>query len=309
MSNLFIIGNGFDLSHGLPTSYQNFHQYLLDKYPNSIHKGASFSIEPTTLPDGGISFDDDELVGFILELISIAEKDGDNWCDIERSLGLLDFDTYFDDMNSLFEHDDHDNALFRDAHRNEGVSSNFYFAMIEVKRLFSEWVNSIDTSMVSGKDCLYKLIDEDEDTFLTFNYTDVLERVYEAIDITYIHGSQGGEIIIGHEEPYRESLDRYTGAEHDLMNLHDALRKDTKAIIEKERDFFDSLQNIDRIYSYGFSFSKVDLPYIKEICNHIDTKKITWYLNDYDSKERICTFINAILECGFKGKFATFHVE
>ena len=31
--NLFIIGNGFDLFHGLPTRYTDFVAFLQDKYP------------------------------------------------------------------------------------------------------------------------------------------------------------------------------------------------------------------------------------------------------------------------------------
>ena len=31
MSNLFIIGNGFDIAHGLPTKYADFKKYLSDR--------------------------------------------------------------------------------------------------------------------------------------------------------------------------------------------------------------------------------------------------------------------------------------
>lgn len=30
MKTLYIIGNGFDIAHGLDTSYWNFREYLLD---------------------------------------------------------------------------------------------------------------------------------------------------------------------------------------------------------------------------------------------------------------------------------------
>lgn len=32
MANLFIIGNGFDLAHGINSSYEDFHKYLQHKY-------------------------------------------------------------------------------------------------------------------------------------------------------------------------------------------------------------------------------------------------------------------------------------
>lgn len=34
--NLFIIGNGFDLAHGLATKYNDFKEYLQKTYPQAI---------------------------------------------------------------------------------------------------------------------------------------------------------------------------------------------------------------------------------------------------------------------------------
>ena len=33
MSTLFIIGNGFDIAHGIPSRYSDFRQFILEKYP------------------------------------------------------------------------------------------------------------------------------------------------------------------------------------------------------------------------------------------------------------------------------------
>ena len=38
MSNLFIIGNGFDLSHGIKSSYKDFREYLKRKYAPTEHE-------------------------------------------------------------------------------------------------------------------------------------------------------------------------------------------------------------------------------------------------------------------------------
>lgn len=35
MKKLFIIGNGFDISHGLPTRYCDFQTYLKKEYPEA----------------------------------------------------------------------------------------------------------------------------------------------------------------------------------------------------------------------------------------------------------------------------------
>lgn len=40
MSDLFIIGNGFDRAHGMETSYYNFHQFIKDNCKNMPYTGS-----------------------------------------------------------------------------------------------------------------------------------------------------------------------------------------------------------------------------------------------------------------------------
>ena len=42
MNRLYIIGNGFDLAHGLKTSYWNFREFLFREYPNFLESFESF---------------------------------------------------------------------------------------------------------------------------------------------------------------------------------------------------------------------------------------------------------------------------
>ena len=36
MSSLFIIGNGFDIAHGIPTKYRDFREFIIKSYPEAI---------------------------------------------------------------------------------------------------------------------------------------------------------------------------------------------------------------------------------------------------------------------------------
>ena len=36
MSSLFIIGNGFDMAHRIPTAYKEFRKWLIERYPDSL---------------------------------------------------------------------------------------------------------------------------------------------------------------------------------------------------------------------------------------------------------------------------------
>ncbi|MBE6119972.1 MAG: hypothetical protein E7189_05995 [Erysipelotrichaceae bacterium] len=49
-----------------------------------------------------------------------------------------------------------------------------------------EWIESIDTSIVKPK--RLSLV-ESSDYFLSFNYTDLLEKIYKIEDVLHIHGA------------------------------------------------------------------------------------------------------------------------
>lgn len=112
--------------------------------------------------------------------------------------------------------------------------------------------------------------------FLSFNYTSTLEEIYNVGSICHIHGIQNSDIFFGHgnDEDYTEYyLSHYIGAEDELRELDVRLRKDTAKAIQVNKPFFELMQDrVKNIYSYGFSFSDVDLPYIQEICKCVYTK-------------------------------------
>ena len=60
------------------------------------------------------------------------------------------------------------------------------------------------------------------------------------------------------------------------------------------------------LHSFGFAFADVDLPYIEKICSLIDTRDITWHLNDYDCIRKRKEYQKKLKKCGFQGKFSTF---
>lgn len=316
MTRLFIIGNGFDIAHGLPTKYSDFQKYLLSMYPDAQKTFPSFSIDSTLMPDGEEVFDKDEAVGLIMDVISETIGQGNDWSDLETNLGRLNFDRYFDDMSILSNPKD-DNDLFKMAYRYEDVSNNFLKVFVKIKNLFPNWVNSIDVLNSSPKTSFKKIIDKKNDLFLNFNYTSVLEDLYNVENICYIHGMQDNEIIFGHGEEKESFENIYTGSEFALAELHSLLKKDTSKIIKESNYFFAKLSSVKSIYSYGFSFSKVDLPYIREICKNCNTKECTWYLQGHEPargesedefKQKIKSQKERIESCGFEGKFNVFNI-
>ena len=304
--NLFIVGNGFDLAHGRLTAYSDFHEYLKVTYPEALHIEPSFNISSITLPDGSELYEQNEVVAFIIDVISRAETDGDNWCDIENSLGMLDYDNYYDDMSYLYDEDDISFNPFHMAYDYEDVSNDFYKVTSKIRDLFSEWINTIQISDVRAKKSFEEIIDISNDYFISFNYTRILEDIYRINNVFHLHGQQNSEIIIGHGVHRNEFESTYTGTEDTLWEIHHALKKDTGKVIEHWGSLFDSLNSVGKIYSHGFSFSDVDLPYIKKICEVINTENITWFLNDYEDDTTRDEYMSRIRRCGYEGEFSVF---
>lgn len=311
LTKLFLIGNGFDLAHGLKTSYQEFRGYLLSHYPE-ITIDELIIPEGKMLPDGGTHYNEEDVISMLFYMLDQAER-GEEWNDIETSLGNLDFSEVFDWLDDILDKDG-DVDLFKTSYRNEDIASDLVIPTTTIQKYFSEWVNSIKIISVKSKKDFLKLVGH-EDQFLTFNYTDTLEEVYGIDDsnICHIHGKQGEEIFFGHgntEDNYEGYMQQNIGSENSLSNIDRQLRKRTDIAIQKNKDFFINLEmlNIKKIYSYGFSFSEVDNIYLEEICRQINTEKVTWYFNDYDIYS-VGKYIVRLKQCGFKGNFNIFHIE
>lgn len=305
MKRLFIIGNGFDISHKLPTRYSDFQNYLMEKYPDASDEDLIIP-ESFTMPDGDETYNDDEVVGFLLKIITETEDTGEAWSDLENTLGKLDFDECFDDWG-IYGDDDNE---WHKVYRNEDIAANISGAVKMIKEYFSNWIETINISEAKQNIKFKHLIDINNDLFLTFNYTETLEVVYEAKNVYHIHGKRGETLVFGHgsdTDNYDEYMSRNIGSENYLSHLQVVLKKDTQSVIKQYKDLFKVFSTADEIYSYGFSFSDVDLVYIKELCSIAQTKNIVWYLNSYD-RAKFNNFKDKIRDCGFKGKFGIFTV-
>ena len=83
MSKLIIIGNGFDLAHRIPTSYNDFRKYLIDKYPVAYrNKDRIIDIDEIS---------DIKLIAVELMLYAIDSANGEDWSNFESSLSIINF--------------------------------------------------------------------------------------------------------------------------------------------------------------------------------------------------------------------------
>jgi hypothetical protein len=260
------------------------------------------------MPDGGEEYDDVDAVGFLMEVMTKAEPNGEKWSDLETSLGFLDLDEYLDNW-----FDDNDDNPWHEVYRNEDLAANLVGAILTITDYFADWINTIEIDDRSPKGGFERLVNKENDLFLTFNYTKTLELLYEVKNVCHIHGEQGSKLWFGHgnDKDYTDDyMGRHVGSENSRQSMQDQLRKNTIGAIKGNQGFFKSIpKSVDKIYSFGFSFSKVDEVYITEICRKLPTANVTWYFNDFEGITKRTEYEEVIKSCGFEGAFDTYHIS
>lgn len=305
---LYIIGNGFDLKHGLKTTYNDFKKYLVKEY--KISEEDIYLPEGNSKPDGSIEYDEKDIASLIVYIIN-QTFEGENWGNLEENLSKIDFSEYFEGIDFSLEYNPWE-AVYGNQDKAD-ILVNF----IEILNFFNDWIKSINLKRVKPLKSFKKLFDINDNCFLTFNYTKTLESVYEISvnNICHIHGKAGEkELYFGHgtedlSDVYDELQGSSTGSEDSISNLIENLKKDTKKAYGKSKNFFENLKDIDKIYSYGFSFSDVDLFYVKKIIEQLNNRNVTWFLSSYEDENTRKIYVEKLKRCGFSGKIDTFTIE
>ncbi|MBQ6043135.1 MAG: bacteriophage abortive infection AbiH family protein [Clostridia bacterium] len=302
----FIIGNGFDLAHNMPTKYSDFKKYLIERFPNSKN-GQMYVPGQMITPDGGVIVDETEAASLLVYLINNAC--GGSWSDFETALGKINLFECFEDLCEVYDRDG-DRNLFHEAYNNEDRAADLYHVIPLIKVFFSDWVDTIELPQNSLTD-FSNIIDPEEDLFISFNYTQTLEKLYGCKNVIHLHGEKGGDIIIGHNGNIDYSEDNSSvpiGCFSTLQDIYEILRKDTESVIHTYYNYLKRVSCCHQVYSYGFSYSSVDLPYIKTICQMLKGENSVWLFNSYDADDfdKISRYKEIIRNSGFNGSFSVY---
>ena len=281
---LFVIGNGFDRGHNIPCLYSDFYNYLNENRGDILD---------------------------IMEKFYSVEKNSDLWSDFEKS---LEKDINYDSLSEIigentpnFASDDFRDGDWYDAQIY--VEQECDELLESIRSGFEEWIKSLDILQVSKK---YKF--DTSAYFITFNYTDVLERIYKipVSNILHIHNKVGEELIFGHGKKSEDfnvkealygdknaflSKDEYGNiessevghekfAENAVLAFYDKMRKPTEKVIQNNSNFFNNLSTIEEVIVLGHSYNEIDLPYFREIAKYINdnAKWVLCYYSDEDKE-------------------------
>jgi hypothetical protein len=289
--NLFIIGNGFDRAHGLPTSYVDFRNYLEEEnwdYLVSLEEPYDF------VPESKRNLVEEYLwKNFENNLSEINEAEIIDGC-MSIDMGLEGGDIGIED--TLIDYWEEQYGYIK--------CLNDYL---------KSWVEQIDICVPKKTRRIKR---NSDDLFISFNYTLLLEKVYkiDKYQILHIHGSiDNNDLppVIGHGnmEKIREAKEQELEASENfwekessiynaLANYYERTLKDVPYYIRIHSGFFKQLNRVDQVFVISHSFGDVDLPYFKKVLESINVNAV-WNVC-YHSNEEATVFLNRIKQIGIK---------
>ena len=258
---LYIIGNGFDLAHGIKSKFKHYKEYY--KFSKDVEKG--FDIE------------------------KIFRNLGGDWSNIEEAIGAYDVEEL---KENIEPEDDEEEEFTRQDELKSSCLQYFFKNTINALRiLFKRWVDNIDIR-VKAKHEQYKF--NKDDLFLSFNYTEVLETLYGIpIDnICYIHGRRGvdEEYIFGHNKeqptitiPKEQNYIGYVDIKKEVIDTMNEFVKPYEKCLKTLNHYIKSAK-IEKVIVHGHSLGSVDMVYLEKIVEIIGPH-IPWQIDYYNEDE------------------------
>lgn len=269
---LYIIGNGFDIHHGLKSSYWHFRSFV------ELHDKTLFeNLEKYFNPD-------------------------DLWSDFESTLEHLDTEKIVDEASNYLN--SYGDPNWKDSMHHDyqyEIDTRIKILTTQLKQRFTEWVLQLSPPQV---DEIKFLGLNTNSFFLTFNYTLTLEKLYgiKSSNILHIHNKIediNSNLILGHSREPNESNSFNKDHDEDddvrviegnkLLDAYfEFTYKTTTKLIHDNITFFKNLEGIEEIYVLGHSMAEVDSPYFQKIIEIINIDKVLWkvsYHFDFEAKK------------------------
>jgi len=294
-----IIGNGFDLSMDLKTSYQDF---VNSRYFKFIIGQDNSLIEDKEITDfetnkDGMVLSNNGLAQWIQEVQSIQ-----NWVDLEVELG-----NYCKD-----------NGRDRDAKtiRKELFTLRYFlykYLQYEINRVLSSFVNMTD---YVGYIFLEQLLNH-QGTFniWDFNYTFTCQNIMHAISQEVGGFPKFLHFPHGHLKDcmYKETAAIVIGTENDstiMQKCPFAIKSNNEGYFEHRRNLQKQLDNADALIIYGHSMGKTDSDYFLDtLRNSNKLKKVLIVSKNIDSVGEVLSNIDRMSDGVFMDRITRGEIE
>lgn len=320
INRLIIIGNGFDIAHGLKTSYKDFIDWYLFKAFKSlindlkqvddlfINFQFKVTINRNNLPNIDCNnwkqlFTDYKSQHFIsLRFKSLffktiyEEYSNKDWIDVEKEYYDLLYAIYTKksiskSKNPTIEELNRDLTYFkqklREYLKEQEKKSIDDFDKNVYQKLFNEPLYTCDFSMLNLSKDRFELGNV---MFLNFNYTNTLQKLYNIKNgntesLVHIHSClNNDDFILG----FGDELDKkYKEIEEDLTNEYLENVKSTQ--YPKNRNYFEMVRFIEQgdfqVQIYGHSCGLSDRTMFNQILEHKNCKSIKVFYYENEKRE------------------------
>lgn len=267
-NTLFIIGNGFDLYHGALTKYKHFCCWL------NLNGAENFVTEMQQV------------------FYKLDGKVDSLWSNFEEALGYYDIDKIY---SYYYKSPEESLGVNKYEIASNKVADNVRRLCNKIRPEMKEWASKIPLNGIEQK---FEL--SPKSWYLTFNYTKLLESIYDipTEHICHIHGciDDCEEVITGHDQSfikpdYNAQSDEEDRAKEKIRDILNAYYKDKKKQIAKNETFFLSLLEIKHIVVIGHSLADIDLGYFGKILS-ITNNNTIWHFSYHseDDKKHIDKF-------------------
>jgi len=297
--NLIIVGNGFDLAHGLKTSYRDFLDDLRKKiYANpenfsnlvyTTQNNTGIKLKPRIINSKETIYKNE-----FLRLLNDHVAERRNWSDIEY--------LYFKLLSSFFDNHDIKGAFKVDRIHSNPKQLNDDFSLIKAQLeeyLLEEQKRFLEIEALSY---FFSKFNSTKTSVLNFNYTNTVQKYLKSmknIELIHIHGELNcseNPMIFGFAANDIESKKLIDQEDNEFMvNIKKINYKLTDNELRLKQYLDDSL-HID-VYILGHSCGISDKHILNQIFNHKSVKSIViFYHNGSEGYTQCAINIDRIID-------------
>lgn len=314
---VLIIGNGFDIAHGLPTKYTDFLDFISEQYEASnaykviqSKNDASDGIERIRNSIINILGTDNYLIKYIKNQREKNLMAGENWVDFEQEISRI---IRYAELKYYSETDIEDPKLemkydawplkfnAEDGVKDKNVlHENFYRLSCAFELYVTEIINRIECDSFSED-----IRELNPDVVISLNYSNTYERIYSRFrDVDYIHGKADLITVKPIHDTNEVEVNDYRDSNHIILGIDEYLdetsvrsktgfinfRKYFQRVTKKTGAHYRRYLDADKldVYVYGHSLDPTDSEIITEIIGS-DKAKTTVFYHDEDAYNREVT--------------------
>ena len=290
--NILVVGNGFDLYHGLKTKYYDFVQYTKERNSNNAFSDVcrenniiKYFQKVVDKNEGWI--DCEERLAYIVKLFSkiITKLEATSHLHIPTKDFTSEERFTLESMDKYFEKTDMNAYKVKEKWINSYKELNKRAFLGELKKELDGVITALDYYL---RECVenqnINILSEqikklNPKYVVNFNYTNTCERIYgiSAEKVLYIHGkvnSQPRNIVLGIKDDDIDNLDFVY-----FKKYFQCIQKRLEEI--DYRQFNDLCGSNCKVYFFGHSLSKTDGERIVEIEN-LSKQMIIFYRDQED---------------------------